>query len=271
MIPTEVVHEALIPIGRYSSTNSRADLPQTASESAFTRTLAECDDGEVEDACGVCDGTDSLGLGCDATGTIFTANLPVGSPWPMLGRNVFRASYTPIRTNTSTRGDLKWSYTTSDAVIGSPSISSDGTIYAGDTGGGLYGIDTQTGRTRYQTTLASGTSATPVIDESGNVYIGTNDGSFYSLTANLTVRWQFPTSDAISSNALVYNNAVFFGSQNRLMYAVEKDTGELIWSVRVVAQILTNPVLSTDGQVIILLVSNDDVYTISVADGSRNR
>jgi len=37
-------------------------------------------------------------------------------------------------------GTLKWSYTTSGAVVSSPAIDADGTIYFGSIDGNLYAI-----------------------------------------------------------------------------------------------------------------------------------
>ena len=61
------------------------------------------------------------------------------TPWPMFGQNVKhtgRSSYIGPETPA-----LKWSFTTGGAVISSPAIGVDGTIYVGSSDSDLYAIN----------------------------------------------------------------------------------------------------------------------------------
>ena len=64
-----------------------------------------------------------------------------GAPWPMFGRNQLHSSNTPFFTNTTSRGNLRWKFSTGNNIHSAPSIGSDGTIYFGDDNGVLYAIN----------------------------------------------------------------------------------------------------------------------------------
>ncbi|MEA2597795.1 MAG: eukaryotic-like serine/threonine-protein kinase [Thermomicrobiales bacterium] len=67
----------------------------------------------------------------------------------------------------------------------------------------------------------------------GAVYIGSYDGNLYAVDeTDGTVRWRFKTQRGIVSRPLPIAEMVIFGSEDRSVYAVSRQTGRSIWSYR---------------------------------------
>ncbi len=67
----------------------------------------------------------------------------------------------------------------------------------------------------------------------GAVYVGSYDGYLYAIDeTDGTVRWRFRTQRGIVSRPLPTAEAVIFGSEDRNVYAVSRQNGREIWSFR---------------------------------------
>lgn len=63
------------------------------------------------------------------------------------------------------------------------------------------------------------------------VYVGSTDGSLYALNrADGTQRWKFDTRGPVSSSPAVANGTVFVASLDGIIYAVEATTGKARWT-----------------------------------------
>ena len=75
-----------------------------------------------------------------------------------------------------------------------------------------------------------GIFSSPVIDANGNCYIGSADTWFYNFNPDGTVKWQVKTGDIIDSSALLDDmGRVYFGSGDTHVYALDRETGDVIW------------------------------------------
>lgn len=67
----------------------------------------------------------------------------------------------------------------------------------------------------------------------GAVYVGSYDGFLYAIDeTDGTVRWRFRTQRGVVSRPLPAADAVIFGSEDRTVYAVSRSNGREIWSFR---------------------------------------
>ncbi len=81
--------------------------------------------------------------------------------------------------------------------------------------------------------IHSASKASAAVDESG-VYVGSDGGWFYAFEHDGRVRWRFHVGDArfgIHSTAALDQRFVYFGTYAGIIYAVEKSTGQLRWSI----------------------------------------
>lgn len=62
------------------------------------------------------------------------------------------------------------------------------------------------------------------------VYVGSDDNNLYALNASTgTLLWKYTTGGGIQSSPVVKNGTVYFGSIDKYLYAVNTSTGTLKW------------------------------------------
>jgi len=147
---------------------------------------------------------------------------------------------------------IKWKFATGDRVVSSP-VWSDGVVYFGSDDGSLYAVDAETGARKWSYATGGPVASTPAV-AGGVVYFGSYDGKFYALDARSgRVKWKFVTGgerrfeakgihgfmprnqtiadpwDIFLSSPVVVKGAVYFGSGDGNLYALDAETGQLRW------------------------------------------
>lgn len=149
-------------------------------------------------------------------------------------------------------GGVKWKFKTGGMVISSPVVS-DSTVYVGSTDHNLYAIDAMTGAQRWKFKTGSRVNSTPAVS-GGTLFFGSYDGTFYALDAtDGKLKWKFATGgehrfagkhlhgmqpaaelmpdpfDVFLSSPAVWEGAVYFGSGDGNVYALDATSGALTW------------------------------------------
>ena len=147
---------------------------------------------------------------------------------------------------------IKWKFPTGDRIVSSP-VWSDGVIYFGGDDGNIYAVDAKTGRQLWKHTTGGPAPSTPAVVD-GTLYVVSYDGKLHALDARTGgVRWKFATGgerrfeakglnglqprnqtiadpfDVFLSSPVVAEGAVYFGSGDGNLYAVDVASGELRW------------------------------------------
>ena len=150
---------------------------------------------------------------------------------------------------------VKWKFATGNRVISSPVIEG-GAIYFGSDDGNVYAVDAESGEQIWKRTTGGPVAATPAVAR-GTVYTGSYDGKFYALEAKTgAMKWKFATEgerrfeaknlhgmlpknqtiaddfDIFLSSPVVANGAVYFGSGDGNIYALNAATGDLRWKFK---------------------------------------
>jgi eukaryotic-like serine/threonine-protein kinase len=150
---------------------------------------------------------------------------------------------------------VKWKFPTGDRVVSSP-VCQDKVLYFGSDDGNIYAVDAETGRQIWKRTAGGPVPSTPAV-ASGTVYAGSFDGKFYALNAQTgAIRWKFVTDgerrfeakglhglepknqtiadqfDVFLSSPVVVQGAVYFGSGDSNLYALDAASGELRWKFK---------------------------------------
>ncbi len=148
--------------------------------------------------------------------------------------------------------EVKWKFPTGARVMASP-VWSEGTIYFGGDDGNIYAVEAKSGRQLWKRATAGPAPSTPAVS-GGIVYALSYDGNLYALDArNGSVQWRFATGgerrfeakgihglrpknqtiadpfDVFLSSPVVAQGAVYFGSGDGNLYAVDTATGDLRW------------------------------------------
>jgi eukaryotic-like serine/threonine-protein kinase len=147
---------------------------------------------------------------------------------------------------------VKWRFATGDRIISSP-VFSGGVIFFGSDDNNVYAVDSASGRQIWKFVTRGPAPCTPAV-AGGLVYFGSYDGHFYAVEAQTgRLRWKFATGgekrfeakgihgflpknqtiadpfDIFLSSPVVTRGAVYFGSGDGNVYALDAATGDLRW------------------------------------------
>jgi outer membrane protein assembly factor BamB len=147
---------------------------------------------------------------------------------------------------------VKWKFATGDRVVSSP-VWSDGVLYFGSDDNNVYAVDAATGAQKWKFATKGPVPSTPAV-AGGLVYFASYDGRFYAVDARTgQLQWRFSTGgekrfeakglhgmlpkeqtiadpfDIFLSSPVVAQGAVYFGSGDGNLYALDAASGELRW------------------------------------------
>jgi outer membrane protein assembly factor BamB len=149
-------------------------------------------------------------------------------------------------------GKEKWNYK-SRMPIASTAAVSGGTVYFVSSAGALGALDASTGKSKWvfateyerrfeAKNLHGLQSAAQTIPDAwdvymsspavadGRVYFGSGDGNVYAVDANTGLMlWKFPTQDVVHASPAVANGTVYIGSWDGNFYAIDAETGQQKW------------------------------------------
>lgn len=168
---------------------------------------------------------------------------------------------------------IRWTFHTKGEVVSSPAIV-DGVVYVGSNDGNFYAIDQRTGAKKWSLATDARIPSSPAVAD-GLVYFASYDGNFYAVdAANGKVKWKFgipgerrysathlhgslPVGetmpdpfDVFLSSSVVWNGAVYFGSGDGNVYALDAKTGELKWKFKTGDVVHASPAIA-DGNLYI--------------------
>jgi outer membrane protein assembly factor BamB len=179
-------------------------------------------------------------------GEIVSSPLVVGS-WVFIGsrdRNLYALD--------AGSGALRWKFETHGSVSSSPAYR-DGVVYVASVDGQMYAVDAATGKQKWafktggesRFTARGIHGAVPhaelmadpfdVLLSSPTIagdalYFGSGDHNVYALDAATgTVRWKFVTGNVVHASPAVANGTVYIGSWDRNMYALDAASGKERW------------------------------------------
>jgi len=167
---------------------------------------------------------------------------------------------------------IKWTFHTHGEVISSPAVVA-GVVYVGSTDGNLYAIDEESGTEKWKFTTGSRIPSSPAVS-GGLIYFGSYDGYFYAIDqATGKLKWKFRNAerryaakhlhgslpldetmpdpfDVYLSSPAVWNDAVYFGSGDGNVYALDAATGALKWKFQTGDVVHASPAI-VDGKLYI--------------------
>jgi outer membrane protein assembly factor BamB len=185
---------------------------------------------------------------------------------------------------------VRWVFQTRGEVISSPAIV-NGVVYVGSNDGNLYAVDEQTGKQRWKFATGARVPSSPAV-ANGVVYFGSYDGNFYAVdTASGKLRWKFRNAgerryaathlhgsvpegetmpdpfDVYLSSPAIWDGAVYFGSGDGNIYALDAASGALKWKFKTGDVVHASPAI-VDGR---LYIGSWDsyFYAIDAASGKE--
>ncbi|HEU5402921.1 MAG TPA: PQQ-binding-like beta-propeller repeat protein, partial [Terriglobales bacterium] len=164
---------------------------------------------------------------------------------------------------------VKWKFHTNGRVFSSPAVA-DGMAFVGSTDHFLYAVDLATGTEKWKFETPSRVTSSPAV-ANGIVYFGSMDANFYAVEAATgKLKWKFATGgerrytathlhgampasesmpdpfDFFLSSPTVINGAVYFGSGDGNIYALDSATGALKWKFHTGDVVHSSPAIDAD-------------------------
>ncbi len=176
-------------------------------------------------------------------------------------------------------GKTIWQQKLAGSVKAAPAFNS-GTLYVGDYAGHFYAIKARDGKIRWDTTdLGTGFGgsgrfySTPAV-AFGRVYAGNVDGRLYSFEKGSgEIAWTFSAGDFIYSGVAAAQTkgtkpAVYFGSHDRNVYALDAQSGGLIWKAQPGGQV-SGPATVVGSVVYVSTFSGNHTIGFDLRSGRR--
>jgi outer membrane protein assembly factor BamB len=185
---------------------------------------------------------------------------------------------------------IRWEFHTNGQVLSSPAVSGN-TVYAGSSDHFLYALDREAGTLKWKFKTESRITSSPAVS-AGIVYFAGFDGNFYAVDgATGQLKWKFGIGgerrfaakhlhgampagetmpdpfDFFLSSPVVWNGAVYFGSGDTNIYALDAASGKLKWKFKTGDVVHASPAIS-DGT---LFVGGWDsyFYALDAASGKE--
>jgi outer membrane protein assembly factor BamB len=141
-------------------------------------------------------------------------------------------------------------------------IGPGGTLYAGNTGGGLYAINPD-GTLRWLFPTTNSVWSAAGIGDQGNEYFGSLDFFVHGLDPDGRQLWsRLAFGFVASSPAIGSDGTVYIGSFDGSLYALDPDTGAVRWTFPTDDHIYSSPALAQDGE------GRTSAIYVGSADGS---
>ena len=161
-----------------------------------------------------------------------------------------------------------WSVRVTSKIASSPAVV-NGTVYVAAYDRTLYGLETRTGRVRWQTSAFSdepevrfllgvrslvrrsswsegGYYATPALAYR-RVYVGAIDGVFSAFHARSGAHvWSRKLSGSIYGSAAVWRQKVYIGTTDGMFYALSAQDGRVLWRHDLPGKILGSPTVTNE-------------------------
>jgi len=165
---------------------------------------------------------------------------------------VYRSGIDGRVTGSNSEG-LIWSAQTIlllDAVVTTPAIGIDGTIYVGSNGA-LYAFNPDQSL-KWKFDARADIYAAPAISADGTVYFGSVDGNLYAVKPDGSLNWSFATESEVRSSPAIGANGVIYVATTSKLYAIGQVTDLSV-------SLLDHPgsVQSGSAQAYVLTVAND--------------
>jgi len=173
-----------------------------------------------------------------------------------LGRQVYAVN--------AQTGRQTWVQTVDGAILGTPVLGPNNTLYVGTYGGVLVALNTRNGEIIQQQTASSWIWSGPAQD-GANVYVGDASGMFYAFPMTGAGQpWTQQLNGTIVGSPLVSGNTIIVGTESGNVYFMD-NTGQNVRPVSVSGKIYATPVAAgtlilvapTDGDNLLVALDQD--------------
>lgn len=147
------------------------------------------------------------------------------------------------------------------ALISSPTIK-DEKVFVGGRDGFFYAVNKNTGKELWRVDHEVSWVISSLAVKDTIVVTGTSDGRFVQAVSSNTGKqiWKTRTSSIVWSSPIIYNNHVYIGSGEGILYCLDLKTGQIINRFQTSGSIFSSPVVS--GSLLFFGSDNGKLYAL---------
>jgi outer membrane protein assembly factor BamB len=156
-----------------------------------------------------------------------------GSPMVSDGLMLFGSSGSSLIALDAESGDPAWSYTVDSAVVGGVAVA-DGVAYVGTVAGQVHAVDLATQEAAWPQPFVTGDRvwSTPLVD-GDHLYVASMDHSVYALNRTTGEKvWSVDLGGAVQGDIALFDGTLLAGGVDRRLHAIKVATGEEIWATK---------------------------------------
>ncbi|HUW30604.1 MAG TPA: PQQ-binding-like beta-propeller repeat protein [Planctomycetota bacterium] len=187
--------------------------------------------------------------------------------WPMEGKNPLHRAISQEQLAPPLK--LAWTFAAGDAITASPVVS-DGIVYAGSYDSKFYAINAETGKELWSFKLDTEMIFwAPAAVGGGVCVVGGGDGFIYARSAKTGQPiWQVRTEGMISGGGTIVGDAVYVGSWDHHVLALDLQTGKERWRFFANWYVQTAPAVDAERNVLFTNAHDHMGYALNTRDGS---
>jgi outer membrane protein assembly factor BamB len=136
-----------------------------------------------------------------------------------------------------------------DGELLCPPATAYSKLYVGTSDGYLKALDERDGHILWDVKLGEGVCATPLI-ESQTAFVPEGNVLHAVALSNKSDKWTFEAVGTLRSSPILFNDLIYIGSEDKRIYAIDKYTGVLEWSLKLDDVVATSPSVSSNTLVI---------------------
>ena len=170
------------------------------------------------------------------SGYAYGVPLDPASPWPKFRRTARQDGRSPVLPVT---GGEPWSFQTGKGIFSTPVIGGDGTVYVGSADRTFYALWPD-GTLRWKVETGEIIDSSALLDDKGRIYFGSGDGILRCLDAKTgEVVWTLEADDPAKTGGFIRwfegnvamqpEGTLLVPNDNFRLYAVDRDTGTVVW------------------------------------------
>jgi outer membrane protein assembly factor BamB len=148
----------------------------------------------------------------------------------------------------------------------SPPATAYGSLFLGTSDGYLKVLDEVDGRQLWVLKLGDSVMSTPLV-ESQTVYVPSGNTIYAVTIADKTVKWSFEAVGDLRGSPIFMDNLVYIGSEDKHIYALDKYTGALTWSLKLDDVVAVSP--SATGLTLVVGTESGVVFGIHRIEGTQ--
>jgi outer membrane protein assembly factor BamB len=189
--------------------------------------------------------------------------------WPGLSTNenvIYLSTGGLVYAVNAENGSMVWQFPKekpdpSKPFVAAPAFGPDGLIVVGDMHNKLYGLDSNGNKKwEFETSpikegeiigQAKGNFVAPALVVDDLVLAPSSDNNLYALSLDGQLQWEYETENTLWAQPASDGELIYLPAMDHKLYALKKADGKEVWQKDLKSALLSGPVLTEDGKLII--------------------